>query len=424
MAHKNSMFNVELEEDNDYAAIWNTNSGAIIKLDKEVWDDLQCNNFDGVAKKYIEGLSEQGLIVPKDLDEVRCIFVGKKRAQYENYGTISLVIAPTLGCNFRCTYCFENTTSHMEHMSLEVQDQIVKYVKDMIASGTYHKLDISWFGGEPLLGYEDVIKPLSERFMALCKENDMKYSAGIVTNGYFLDLDVMKGLICDYKVTDFQITFDGTREAYCKAKRTNEKAYERVKDNMFELSRFVKENQLNIALNIRLNVDRNNYEDLKKFVAECQSDSRYCDNLDFYLGHLQGEGENFLSLAEFEALENDFEEVTHKSAHSVWTKKGIWCKQQNFNNFCVGPNGELYKCERHFGVKEKIVGNISYGYDYNDCFYSIMNVEVAEKCKSCELLPVCLGGCPHCAMNSKCGCDCISTIEYAKRLAKKQVNID
>jgi len=69
-------------------------------------------------------------------------------------------------------------------MKRSVIDSIVKYVNNMIKPTTEY-LNISWFGGEPLLAI-NIIRSLSLSFLSICKENNINYYANIVTNGYLL----------------------------------------------------------------------------------------------------------------------------------------------------------------------------------------------------------------------------------------------
>ena len=44
---------------------------------------------------------------------------------------------------------------------------------------------MTWYGGEPLMNIE-TIERLSDFFVEFCKENDIEYTAMVVTNGFNL----------------------------------------------------------------------------------------------------------------------------------------------------------------------------------------------------------------------------------------------
>jgi len=73
------------------------------------------------------------------------------------------------------------------------------------------------------------------------------------------------------------------------------------------------------------------------------------------------------------------------------------CGATRLNYFIIGPKGELYKCWNDLGNKSRIVGSISDDKILNENI--LFNYLVGptmfedEKCKSCEIFPICWGGC-------------------------------
>ena len=104
---------------------------------------------------------------------------------------VGLTICPTMGCNFNCPYCFEN---HKQgKMTEEVQADVAALAERLLNTSRAKSLSVTWFGGEPLLA-PDVIEALSEKLMALAKEQGADYSAGIVSNGYLLTPEAVEML--------------------------------------------------------------------------------------------------------------------------------------------------------------------------------------------------------------------------------------
>lgn len=73
-----------------------------------------------------------------------------------------------------------------------------------------------WYGGEPLLAW-DTICSLSERIIKIADENNCKYAAGIVTNGYLFDEDKILKLK-ELKIKTVQITLDGPPKVHSRRK--------------------------------------------------------------------------------------------------------------------------------------------------------------------------------------------------------------
>jgi sulfatase maturation enzyme AslB (radical SAM superfamily) len=63
---------------------------------------------------------------------------------------LNLIILPTEACNFRCTYCYET----FEHKKMK--KEVVNGIKALIGrrGPELNKLEIAWFGGEPLLAFD------------------------------------------------------------------------------------------------------------------------------------------------------------------------------------------------------------------------------------------------------------------------------
>ena len=62
-------------------------------------------------------------------------------------------------------------------------------------------------------------------------------------------------------------------------------------------------------------------------------------------------------------------------------------------NFCIGPNGELYRCEHFLGLKDKIVGDVFSGRFYTEAETKYLTFTHLDKCLRCSIFPICMGGC-------------------------------
>lgn len=423
MEFKLSFYNIVVQENADKVVIWNTKKGSVVELEQTVWSKLKNGDFeDKNIQPLLKALQKEGIVVVHDLDEVEEIIFRAKLRQFSNSQTsFGLVIAPTLSCNYHCPYCFEgDVKKQKEIMSAEVIDSIITALKDKFNKNKQIKhLRITWFGGEPLLTYDKVMVPLLEQVITLCKDKNIDFRSSIITNGYFLTEDKFEFLFLNHNVKYVQITFDGTEKEYALRKGTTVEAYHRVIKNILSLSQYLFSNNINAKIAIRLNVDNENYQDIKKFVTILRSNAKFHDNITFNLARLRQydfceELDSFSSTDEYEDILYDFENFTNKKT-SIIEPKMVFCGQHCMNVFSVGPHGELYKCEHDFGIKEHAVGNISTGLNYNKYFAEFMYQPLPEKCLRCQILPVCMGGCPHRRLMLKQNIECEHTIDHLKR---------
>ena len=221
-------------------------------------------------------------------------------------------------------------------------------------------------------------------------------------------------------VTNFQITFDGRSDNYNRMKRPPSDAYKTTKDNIIFPSGYKEKAQRDdLKIDIRINVDRTNIDDVKLFVQELKQSRGYKNNLDFYLGRIRGTCDSF-TVEEFEYCQNEFNNFLNKEQKFLYPKK-IWCNQFTLNSFCIGPSGELYKCENDFGRNERIIGDLSTGLYYNEYLENFMNQSIAERCKKCKILPICLGGCPNYRFHSTNNYLCSFTLNNIIRHVEEYV---
>lgn len=196
MRYKNSMYNYILD-DEDKIILFNSYT-----------EKIACSEKSGVIRKIIARESDvdvgqearmiaDGFLVRENENEIA---KGNLKYYDKIYGRmLSLTIMPTEQCNFRCKYCYEKFEKG--RMSEEISTGVIKYLKKNLSS--YSGLDISWFGGEPLLAV-DIIEKMSKEICQLCKKLKKPYLAGMTTNGYYLTPEILERLLkytLLYKIT-------------------------------------------------------------------------------------------------------------------------------------------------------------------------------------------------------------------------------
>lgn len=417
MKYKYSIYNISIKEcDDNSTYIWNSKSDAIVNLENTTLEKLKNNDIEeNLFPEIFSDLLSNGIIVPQESDEFNKIVFRQKQLQYmANNESLNLIISPTLQCNYKCVYCFEENNEKHTTMSADTINNIIKFINNCIdTNSNLKRLNISWFGGEPLLAYKDAIIPLAEQIIEICNNRNILYSSKMTTNGFFLTEDILPTLIGKLKVSNFQITFDGTCENYCSRKKTSPQAYEQTKTNIFNLLKYISANNVNAHLSLRINVDKDNIQDAKKLVEEFKSDPRFIDkNIDFYLGKLFGtcKSLNYFSLAEFENADDNFSSWLQQKPKRI-TSKDVWCNQFTLNSLCIGPLGEIYKCEHDFGLKNRVIGDICNGLYFNKAMLDFMEQPIHDKCKTCQIFPICLGGCPNARFLNKNHYNCEYTID-------------
>jgi uncharacterized protein len=139
------------------------------------------------------------------------ILLMRNHQQVFSNETYRLIINPTLNCNFSCWYCYETHTK--KRMDKETVDAIIKFIESLIIKKKISNLHIDWFGGEPLMCFESVIKPISIATKRICTEHHVNFYSTMTTNGFHVN-EQMIPFFEEYNVCGFQITLDGNKEKH------------------------------------------------------------------------------------------------------------------------------------------------------------------------------------------------------------------
>ena len=75
-----------------------------------------------------------------------------------------------------------------------------------------HTLEISWFGGEPLVA-KSIIESISLHIIQESQIRSIDYRANITTNGYLLDIETAKRLR-ELGITFYQKSLDGPQNIH------------------------------------------------------------------------------------------------------------------------------------------------------------------------------------------------------------------
>lgn len=196
-----------------------------------------------------------------------------------------LILLPTEKCNFRCTYCYEDF--ELGKMSPVTQRAIEIFLEKRIPK--IELLKFSWFGGEPLLA-TDVVLRLSEFAKDLCDRQQVKFQGGMTTNGYALEKALAEKLIL-LNQDFFQVTFDGWGSYHDELRKRADgrETFQKIWDNLIAM----KSLNLKFEVCVRLHLRRDNLKNielfLENFAAAFRGDDRFY--LDFqHLRDMGGEG--------------------------------------------------------------------------------------------------------------------------------------
>lgn len=378
----------------------------------------KCVNDPSKNHELVSELIRRGIIIDSNLDEKNALYA----SFIENLTSPNLIlhINPTEECNFRCTYCYETFSNGK--MSEQTQNNLIRFVKQNIHK--YTGLNISWFGGEPLLAL-DCIEKLTKEFKAICRYNRIPYSAVMTTNAFLLNEGTFEKLL-DLDVRQYQITVDGMKCVHDKQRvlADGRGTYDKIKDNI----KGIHENKRkDFEIIIRSNITRDILDNIDMYIQEiesiCGGDSRFV--FDFHkVGNWMGRANESIVPKIINDL-GDFKFVYDKLLYSSFTGRINFssyypgngsCYAGKMNQFLVRANGEFHKCTVDFESDGTRVGTMHDGnLELNDQYYSsIVKIGNCDSFYKCFFAPICMGmACPK--DNGK---SCPYTKEYIKDVLK------
>ncbi len=242
-----------------------TRSGEAILVNSKVRNLLEKGEFDALPTDTLNYLLKSKAIVEEEELELFSIIAENKQAIAEEKNTLYEVIQPTAYCQLGCDYCGQSHTK--DYLSGELQEKLVARVSDKIQNGKYEKLLIGWFGGEPLVGLNQ-IRSLTKQFKHLCNSADIGYSAKVVTNGLSLKENIFLELVQEHNVHKIEITLDGIDVYHDQRRHTKsgEATFEIIFNNLISICNLPNFEELGCQISLRCNVDYRNYEGVSPLI--------------------------------------------------------------------------------------------------------------------------------------------------------------
>lgn len=370
---KYSMFNTIVEE-KDYLYMYNSLSGALLKLPKKE------------LEKHQESLCREGFLVEDDKDEI----LTYKYIYYKKiFGktNLNLTIAPTTNCNLCCPYCFEKGNKHAEYMSQEVIDAIVRY----IISKKDKQIHIIWFGGEPLLSYDKIVQ-LNDNLV----NNDIQFHSSLITNGTLFKDNIIERLP-SLKLKNIQITLDGSKADHNQKRFfTNQKGtFDIIISNLTKILE-----RTSIHVTLKINIDKSNIDSYLSLANELTSKySNYISTKQLAIINNSVKNRTDYEGCTNCLSEDEYYEFKTKVLHEKipFPSLHLGCPLRYSEYLIIGPDGYIYKCLEHIGDKSKNIGNIKkHSFSISKMAKLALSNEPFDdiECANCSILPICGGGCP------------------------------
>jgi uncharacterized protein len=405
---KKSKYNYFIK-DGGKTICFNGVSGRIFSVSEKefVLLDEALNNPDLPEKnnpQLISWLKKNNFLVDTDINEAEHFLQENRKDVYSS--TYQLILNPTLECNFNCWYCYERHPKG--HMSQETVNRIKQYIHRLTDDKKIEGIDLSWFGGEPLLYFNEIIYPLAGYIKRETDIHGLHFRHSITTNGYFADRDMIDKFD-GIDLRFFQITLDGDRETHNKIRNHNgEPSFDTIVQNIIHLCQYLPDSTVLLRINYTNEILSKDYRLILDIIPEVvRNQIRINFQRVWQTANTASKNNQYL-------LKNisDLREMGFRvSPDNIYrANRTHVCYADRFNYAHINYDGKVYKCTAQDYSDEHAIGeldsngNIQWKKDVLEKMYARANFE-GKKCMQCKHLPICGGPCLKQALNYKEGAD-------------------
>lgn len=401
------------------AAIHNTLTGAFLLVSLEDWGRLLNGAAETADDETLELLRSQGIIVPRGTDEF-AVCENHRGQQVYDGSSLKFKIMYTRECNNACAYCFLDPEPGA--MAPEVAGRMDLFSFSAVEKSRAKRVSDEGSGGEVMLNSGMLLETAARR-CRFCMEKGIEYSLGIITNGTLLNRSIIERLK-EVGLKRIRVSLAGPAEIHDRLRpaRNGAGTYEIILQNLASISGLAA-----IVVECQYDAGSRDYlaipqmlDDFVRYGIDVES-VRFCPILRTRTASPYradaGDPATFLYLAG---------EAESRGYPQFETAPSNRCAADFRRHYVFDTDGSIIPCPA-LQKGEMAYGDVWKGVDFIR-ESEMRKRELPERCRLCELLPSCFGGCRLQALtlrNDFQGIDCRYEMlravldEYMLRQAKK-----
>lgn len=340
--------------------IYNSDKNTFIKISEKLFNSYS----DSEEYRYLtEELLKSGILIESEKNEES--YIHYKYYEHLMDSTLRLTVLSSEQCNFRCSYCYENF--ERGNLSDEIAESLIIWLRKNIKN--YSSVQISWFGGEPLLGIKKIIY-LSKEIKKICVQAKRPFSSGITTNGYLLNKNNFKQLL-EVGLRQYTVTIDGIAEDHNRYRKlaSGKGSFEKIISNLEEIRDSFKTGTFKFV--IRCNLTIENLKNIENYI-EFMHKRFYLDKRFTFIfrpvGNWGGEAVKKVDKELINAFDNIYVPIIQAMKQfplNIDEYKNMlinsMCDSSRKNYLIVGSEGTIYKCTMLFSVDDNKIGRLFNG---------------------------------------------------------------
>lgn len=393
---KYSQYNSIIELNTKHALLYNALSDQYVVIKRPLEKAVKTKSPESLSQTYpqlYEEVRKGGGVVDSSTNEKeelrkRIIAVDQNDEEY------TLIINPTLNCNFSCWYCYEN---HLKNslMSEEIKSWVFKLIDCILEKQqNLKRFSLSFFGGEPLIAYTKVVEPIIKYFNKKCFAKKISFNTNFTSNGYLIT-PKMLDFFQQNQIASFQITLDGDRTEHNKVRfsaQTGESYDTIIQHIKLLLSR-------KITVILRINYTSQNITSFNHVIEEFTDlNPEQKEYLSINLQQIWQDRNRSENMVEnIEELKKNFKEHGFHISRPDFNYTNHSCYADKRHQALVNYNGDVFKCTARDFLPQNRNGFLNEAGEIvweNNTLEKRMQVKLTnENCLNCRIAPLCGGGC-------------------------------
>lgn len=399
--YKKSKYNY-ITKDGDRTIFFNGITKRLISFSNEEFVKLghmmnDLGKFELLFPTFFNKMCDYGFIVPLDFNEFDSLLF-KYRQQVFDKSKLRISILPTLDCNLSCWYCVQD--HEKGYMSKSIQAGIKNHIIKSIKRDRTKIIHLDWFGGEPMMAFEQMIYPFSLEVQEICKEYDVKFFSNMTTNASLISKKNIRR-INEARIYSFQITLDGAKEQHDKVKNQNgEPTFDKIIENINMLGTELDEFHCILRINYDDETLKDDPENIINLIKpEVRNKITFCPIRVWQTQNSEKDERDHNDLVLWRKKFSDAGFYEIKPSNNLSLGESPKCYSDYVNFIAVTPEGHVHKCtgfsnsKLQYDGKIDEEGNIQWKQrNFLQTLYSKASFE-NSRCEACNLVPLCLGGC-------------------------------
>lgn len=384
---------------------YNTRSQALVKIHLPLKEalDSQDSSKQQAFDREIRILHEQGIVVQDHDEDMKRLYDHMHQVKFAvNTKTLFITILTTYACNFKCDYCFEESSRVNEKMTPEVADATMNWIKQKMMEHQYQSLFINFYGGEPLLNVP-IMTQIASSLHAWCQQHQKPFRFMMQTNGYLMNKPLIEKLK-EWGLSQVRISVDGVEEDHDRHRplRGGGKTFNKIMQNIQDCCDL-------LPIGLSVSFDKSDVSHIERLLNYCEERGLLKKLGRFIFSPIhatlgpKGEAHKIQHAHCASNYDNEELILSNQKIHDLMKRFGLDMKSGLSTSICpvtrhesagtVDQAGRIYKCNSMLGHPDLATGHVQDA-EYNEQHYRFLHLDVFNQCpQDCTYMPMCSGGC-------------------------------